>query len=399
MTARPGVGRRALLAGGLTTGAAGLVTGCTHASSGEQARPAPSRAGAPAGAPAPATETVPFRGPRQAGVVTPPQPYAAFVALDLAAASDRDTLRRLLTVWTDDIERLMAGRGPLTDVEPELAAVPSGLTVTVGLGRGAVEAAGVQPPAWLAPLPPFRIDRLEKRWSGGDLVLQVCSYSPTTVSHAVRRLTTAGAPMAAVRWVQRGFREPAERDGVTMRNLLGQVDGTVQPRTDGPHDALIWSSGPEWLSGGSGLVIRRIAMNLDTWDKVDRTARENAIGRRLDTGQMVADIDAVDSLGFHVVDDASHVRRARPAQPHERILRRPYSYDDGVSGAGATNGAGLIFAAYSADPMRQFVPIQQRLAAKDLLNIWTTPIGSAVFAVLPGAQPGEILGERLLAAQ
>ena len=46
--------------------------------------------------------------------------------------------------------------------------------------------------------------------------------------------------------------------------------------------------------------------------------------------------------------------------------------------------------------MRQFVPVQRRLAEADLLNLWTTPIGSAVFAVLPGAQPGEVLGEALL---
>lgn len=43
------------------------------------------------------------------------------------------------------------------------------------------------------------------------------------------------------------------------------------------------------------------------------------------------------------------------------------------------------------------MPVQQRLAEKDLLNIWTTPVGSAVFAILPGAREGEILGEALLA--
>ncbi len=55
------------------------------------------------------------------------------------------------------------------------------------------------------------------------------------------------------------------------------------------------------------------------------------------------------------------------------------------------------WAAFMADPVRQFVPVQQRLADKDLLNLWTTPIGSAVFAILPGARDGELLGERLFA--
>ncbi len=47
--------------------------------------------------------------------------------------------------------------------------------------------------------------------------------------------------------------------------------------------------------------------------------------------------------------------------------------------------------------MRQFVPVQRRLAAMDLLNLWTVPVGSAVFAVLPGARQGEILGQAMLA--
>ena len=42
------------------------------------------------------------RGTRQA--------YAAFVAFDLVADADADTVRRLLQVWSDDIERLMGGR-------------------------------------------------------------------------------------------------------------------------------------------------------------------------------------------------------------------------------------------------------------------------------------------------
>ena len=59
--------------------------------------------------------------------------------------------------------------------------------------------------------------------------------------------------------------------------------------------------------------------------------------------------------------------------------------------------AGLIFAAYQRDIARQFVPIQQRLADKDLLNEWITPIGSAVFAVPPGCAEDGWIGERLLA--
>ena len=75
------------------------------------------------------------------------------------------------------------------------------------------------------------------------------------------------------------------------------------------------------------------------------------------------------------------------------IARRGFNYD--ASAAGGTD-AGLIFGSFQADPLTQFVPIQQRLAQADLLNLWTTPIGSAVFAIPPGCEPGGYLGETLL---
>jgi dye decolorizing peroxidase len=43
----------------------------------------------------------------------------------------------------------------------------------------------------------------------------------------------------------------------------------------------------------------------------------------------------------------------------------------------------------------QFVPVQQRLADLDLLNEWTTPIGSTVFAMPPGTESGEFIGATL----
>lgn len=396
--------RTAILSGlaglGGVAGAATLA-GCTGSGT---AATGPS--GAPAGPTGPGARARAFRGARQAGIIEHPQPYAAFVAFTLRAGADRDALRRLFTVWTDDIERLTSGRGTLTDLEGELAAVSARLTVTVGIGRRAVTVAGKTPPQWLVPLPAYSIDRLEARWGEADLVLQICADSPTTVAHAQRRLITSVAPLADVRWVQRGFREPFEGPGLPMRNLLGQVDGTSQPAIDGADDALLFvgDAGPEWLRGGSAMIVRRIAMTLDTWDKLDRAGRENAIGRRLDTGGPVTgggieatlDLSRTDELGFTVVDQAAHVRRALPEHPHERFLRRPYSYDDPPEGTASASNSGLIFVAYCADPVRQFVPVLARLAERDLLNIWTVPIGSAVFAALPGARDGEILGQALL---
>ena len=79
----------------------------------------------------------------------------------------------------------------------------------------------------------------------------------------------------------------------------------------------------------------------------------------------------------------------------ERILRRGYSFDDGLTPEGKLD-AGLFFAAFQRDPRRQFVPIQRRLAEHDLLGEYLVHTGSAVFAVPPGCRAGGYVGETLL---
>lgn len=393
-----GVNRRSLLGGGLAGAALASAAALTVSS-------APARA---ADAAPPGELRVPFHGRRQPGVVDPPPPWSTLVALDLAPGAGRDGLDRLMRVWTDDIARLMDGSGPITDQEPELAARTAGLTVTVGWGPELFDKAGIpgRRPGWLAPLPPLAVDDLDPAWTGGDLVLQIAAHSPVTVAHARRHLTGAAGDLAGVRWVQPGFREPMERHGWPMRNLFGQVDGTVQPATDGPDDPLLWigADGPAGWRDGTSMVVRRIAMDLADWDRADRHAREHAVGRRLADGAPLTgggertptDLSATLPSGLPVIDRHAHVRRAAAQEPHERFLRRPYNYDDPLPGGG--HATGLVFTTFQADPVRQFLPVQRRLAEADLLNLWTRAVGSAVFAVLPGSpEPGSYLGRHLLA--
>lgn len=403
-----GLGRRGLLRGGLLGGA-----GVAALAAGVGLAPEPTAA-APAPLPPAGDLVEAFHGPHQSGILTPPQPHAVFVALDLDTEGEeaREQLARLMRVWTDDISRLMAGEAPLTDQEPELAERAAGLTVTVGWGPSLFARTGLEQarPAWCQPLPDFEIDQLDPTWGEADLVLQICGHSPVTVSHARRHLVAAASGIAHPRWLQTGFREPMERHGWSMRNLFGQVDGTVQPDAAGADAPLVLidptaggsaAVDPRW-SGGSSLVLRRIRMDMADWDRADRPAREHSIGRDLATGapltggteQTPVDLHAMLPGGLPVINRDAHVRRASAHAPHERFLRRPYNYETlGTDGAVET---GLLFAAYQADPVRQFVPVQQRLAEADLLNLWTVPVGSAVFAVLPGCPGGEWLGQHLL---
>lgn len=355
-------------------------------------------------------EVVPFHGVHQAGIQTPPQAHALFTALDLRAdsgRSPRQALTAVLRLWTADAERLTQGRPALADTEPELAHRPARLTVTVGLGPELFDKIGMshaRPPS-ARQLPAFTIDRLDPRWCGGDLFLQICADDPMVVAHTARVLLKNVRTLARPRWRQVGFRTArgADAPDVTMRNLFGQVDGTVNP-DEADFAELVWMDGRQqpWSAGGSLAVVRRIAMNLDTWDELGRDARELTVGRRLDNGAPLTGRHETDEPdltmlrnGIPVIPPNSHVARARHRTPEERFLRRSYNYDDPPADD-RTSDAGLIFVSYQRDIDRQFLPVQQRLADADALNEWTTPIGSAVFVILPGVAPGGYLGESLL---
>ncbi|MDN4646439.1 Dyp-type peroxidase [Arthrobacter sp. PsM3] len=399
--------RRGLLFGGAAAGLGALAAAGAHlAGAGSQPSgdPAPSEAGESIHG----SGVVPFHGDRQAGITTAPQAHGVFVALDLRPGTTRAQVRALLRLLSDDAANLCAGQPALADTEAELARVPARLTVTFGVGPGLVAAvAPALAPGWLKPLPAFSIDRLQPGFSDGDLLLQICADDPLTVAHAQRMLLKDSRSFATVRWVQTGFRRSygSEKPGTTMRNLFGQVDGTSNPApgsTD--EERVVWGGGeiPAWTGNGTSVVIRRIAMNLDKWDELDRVGREESVGRRLASGAPLTgtqehdepDFAAVSKLGFPVISDVSHLRRARPEDRSQRIFRRGYNYD-AAPGAGGVSDSGLIFVSYQSDVGKQFTPIQRRLDEMDMLNQWTTPVGSAVFAIPPGCREGGFVGDVL----
>ena len=404
MDDQPALSRRRLLAGGAAV--AGVAGAAAWAGSEHGRRVAPAAFG---------TDTVPFHGVHQAGIETPPQAHGTFVGLNLLPDNGRaplGALRAVLKLWTTDAERLTQGLPALADTEPELALRPANLTVTVGFGPTLFDAVGLsrsRPPS-ARPLPSFGIDRLESRWSGTDLLLQICADDPVVLAHATRVLLKNVRSLAVERWRQNGFRgaRGADRDGVTARNLMGQVDGTANPMPGTPEfSRAVWDDGriQPWMAGGTLMVLRRIRMNLDSWDALDRDSKELAVGRRLDNGAPLTgqhENDPVDLAmlrdGIPVIPRNSHVALAHQQNPDEQFLRRPYNYDDPPE-AGQVSNSGLLFAAYQRDIDQQFLPAQRRLAEFDAMNRWITPIGSAVYVIPPGIQSGGYLGEQLLEGQ
>ncbi|HEY7060107.1 MAG TPA: iron uptake transporter deferrochelatase/peroxidase subunit [Chloroflexota bacterium] len=371
---------------------------------------------------------VPFYGRHQAGVSTPAPAHLLFASYDLLPDATAADLQRLLQAWTAAAARLTQGQPGPGDAVPSPAGAPDdaaatagvdplGLTLTVGLGPGVFDPErGVadRRPRSLSPLPRFRNDALDPARSGGDLCVQACADDPTVVFHAEREMTRAAEGVAKPRWTQRGFgaTTDARASGETPRNLQGFKDGTANPLpTDAEFDGIVWvqpEDEPAWLRDGSYLVVRRIRMDLDRWEATPTVQQERVIGRAKESGAPLSsggehdpvDLRATGSDGQLLVPENSHVHLTNPARNFDaRMLRRGYSYDNGwdptANGGSGQADAGLLFMAYVRDPAAQFIPMQQRLANADALNRFITHVGSALFAVLPGAPEGGYLGQTL----
>ncbi len=411
------LGRRQVLAGG-AMGAVGIAAGV-----------ALGRATASDAGPAVSEEpsaTVAFRGERQAGIETAPQRHVALASFDVVDR-DRAGVRDLLGEWTDLGEALCAGRAVANDTGEATGLGSARLTVTFGFGASFFDdecAPRSARPARLVDLPAFPGDALEDVWNGGDLVVQVCADDPTIVSHAVRQLRRIGSGRVASRWMQNGFL--SQVPGQTSRNLFGQVDGTANPAPGSPEfDELVWAragDGPDWMTGGTFMAVRRIRMNLTMWDRMGLDVQEGAVGRQRESGAPLTggdeftplDLDA-ERDGEPVIAPDAHVRVAKAAGPG--MLRRGYSFDNGprptnaptveiptemdhaqhdqmdhapLGAAMDDHDAGLLFIAFVRDPATQFVPMQQALSDSDALGHFLVYTSASLWAVPPGTRTGAI---------
>jgi deferrochelatase/peroxidase EfeB len=369
------------------------------------------------------TGTVPFYGPHQAGIDTPAQDRLHFAAFDLVS-EDPVALRELMEAWSAAAAEMAAGEmvgdvndlqlAPPDDTGETVGLLPSSLTVTFGFGPSLFEQRGLglagKRPAALKPIPPLPADELNPGESGGDLCVQACSDDPQVAFHAIRNLARIGRGTVVMRWSQLGFGRTAttSRGQDTPRNLMGLKDGTANIRAEDTEamGRFVWlgrEAGAAW-SGGSILVTRRIRMLLEIWDRSSLQDQERTIGRHKYSGAPLGKSEEFEPLGLDrqqgghpVIPATAHVRLASAeANDGERILRRGYSFTDGVDERLGELEAGLFFICFQRDPEKQFVAIQRQLGAADTLNEYIKHVGSAVFAVPPGTRPGGYVGEALL---
>ena len=424
-TQRAAVSRRGLL-GAAGAGLAGLAAGAAggFALGRDETTPSMQLAG---------TRTYPFFGEHQAGILTPVQDRLHFAAFDVITDA-REELAQLLKDWTAAATRMTQGLGagelgptsgpyaaPPDDTGEAIGLPPAGLTITFGFGptlfrkegKDRFGLASRQPDA-LQRLPHFPADQLNPQRSDGDLCVQACADDPQVAVHAVRNLARIAFGRAAIRWSQLGFGRTSSTSTsqTTPRNLMGFKDGTMNLKAEDPAavDAHVWvpadaDSKGRWLAGGSYLVVRRINMTIETWDRQPLSEQERVIGRTKAEGAPLSggaefshpDFSLKGSDGEPLVATDANVRMVHPSNNGgAKMLRRGYNFVDGSDGLGRMD-AGLFFLAYVRDPRTHYIPIQMKLGMGDGLSEYVQHTGSALFAIPPGIAQGEHLGHALFA--
>jgi deferrochelatase/peroxidase EfeB len=377
--------------------------------------------------PAVSAESVPFHGEHQAGIATAAQDRLFFATFDLTVETKAE-LRELLREWTAAARAMTAGGtvgpaggrldAPPADTGEAVGLPPAKLTMTFGLGETIFEQGGAdrfglaaRRPIRLTPIGALPGDELEAARSGGDLCVQACADDPTVAFHAVRNLARIARGGAVLRWSQLGFGRTSSTQSSqsTARNLQGFKDGTRNIRGDDAEamKRFVWVGDEEpaaWFRRGSYLVARRIRMRIETWDHSSLGDQEQTIGRFKASGAPLTgrhehdtpDLEARRRDGLHVIPAGAHIRLAAPStNGGERILRRGYSYTDGIDPVTGELDAGLFFVAFQRDPHKQFVEIQRRLGEHDALGEYIVHTGSGLFAIPPGVRPGELVAQGL----
>lgn len=417
---RGGISRRGML--GLV-GAAGAVVGAGAGVAGGvvAARSASATT-------ADAASVHPFFGEHQSGITTPVQDHLHFASFDMMARTTREDLIALLQDWSYAASRMTQGldvsasgavggspEAPPDDTGEALGLPASSLTITFGFGptlfdgdAGDRYGIAARRPPELERLPAFLGEDLNPDASGGDLCIQACADDPQVAVHAIRNLSRIAFGRARIRWSQLGFGRTSKTTAAqaTPRNLFGFKDGTANILADDTAalDAAVWVSGadqPSWMSGGSYLVARKIAMLIESWDRVRLSEQQNIVGRDKAAGAPLSggdefarpDLEKTDAAGAAAIPARSHVRLAHPdSNGGVQILRRGYNFVDGNNDLGRLD-AGLFFLSFQRSPA-QFVTLQRSLST-DAMNEYIRHVGTGIWAVPPGAAQGSYVGAGL----
>lgn len=383
------------------------------------------------GSPAPLTgvasepgpsRTISFRGGHQAGITAPPAAASLAAAFDVRV-DGRGELTELFATLTETIEHVMDGTAwdprpggfPPADTGI-LGEVPgaTGTSVVVGLGdslfrhpdHGDRFGLDTFRPVELEPMPRFANDSMVgPERSHGDVSIVVQADHADATAHALRQILRVTRGRLVPRWAREGFQhvraDPPE-GGAPGRNLMGFLDGTVNPRAAAELADAVWIGAndgqPEWAVGGTYQAIRVIRMMVEFWDRTRLSEQEAIFARHRDSGAPLGKAAETDHPEFDEVSMTSHIARANPRTPGSppfTMLRRGFNYSGGIDGNDQLD-QGLVFVSYQRSLERGFLGVQRRLDG-EALEEYVRPLGGGLFVVPRAPAPGEIIAEALLA--
>ena len=355
-------------------------------------------------------EKISFYGEHQSGIATPVQKNVYFAVLDLHS-TDREEIKQMFKDWTDYSEKLMKGElvapelanhlVPPIDTGETVGLNPYRLTITFGISPSFLDKLKLDNKKMeeFKDLPHFPRDQIKDKYKGGDICIQACADDAQVAFHAVRNLVRKGRALITLKWTQAGFLPIGNGKG-TPRNLFGFKDGTENPKNNNDFKNVVWYDKNNWLKDGTYMIVRRIQMHLETWDRTNLQEQENTFGRYKESGApfgetdefATIDINKKGSDGKPILPIDSHVYLAKKAET--KIARRAFSYSNGIDEVSGQFDAGLLFICFQKHP-DQFIKIQNSLGNDDKLNEYITHVGTGIFACFGGIKEGEYIGQKL----
>ena len=104
---------------------------------------------------------------------------------------------------------------------------------------------------------------------------------------------------------------------------MGFKDGSNNPQVSDAKvaDEIVWAQtedNPAWMAGGSYMVMRRIRMRIEVWDRSSLDDQESTFGRHRQSGAPLGksgefdelELDRKDSAGKPVIPATSHIALA-----------------------------------------------------------------------------------------
>ena len=355
-------------------------------------------------------EKISFYGEHQSGIATPVQKNVYFAVLDLHS-EDKAAIIEMFKEWTKYTEKLMKGELvgeelknhllPPVDKGETMGLNTYRITVTFGISPSFLDKLKLDNKKMeeFKELPHFPRDQIKDKYKGGDICIQACADDAQVAFHAIRNLVRKGRSLVTLKWTQAGFL-PIGNGKETPRNLFGFKDGTENPKNNNDFKDVVWYDKNNWLKNGTFLIVRRIQMHLETWDRTNLQEQENTFGRYKESGApfgekdefATIDINKLGADGKPVLPIDSHVYLAKKAET--KICRRAFSYSDGIDEVSGQFDAGLLFICFQKHP-DQFIKIQNSLGNDDKLNEYITHVGTGIFACFGGIKEGEYIGQKL----